>query len=276
MQWLIPEFRECWWDSLFLDFILSNMIGMVMGVVVLRWLNSRSYDWIGREEGRYKQALVRFLPFTWSEYHWGFFRSRNRLFQAMVMLVLSNLAELNSFFIMYALGIPVIHYYHLVRLICLTALAMPSVAEHYEYVSSTSWKRVGHNFWLFVNIVVIECLVCLKYGKSRFARLTPPMEVLVPWIVSITIFTVLTFCHFYVIDSRVNVVDNEAVFLTTEKVNLSTRRRIPQRSPVTTNNEDLKSSKVSYLESVIRILAKVSPMYAFLPLLYLAKFYDYT
>lgn len=45
MQWLIPEFKECWWDSLGADFLLANMLGMFIGALTLRHLTTRQYNW---------------------------------------------------------------------------------------------------------------------------------------------------------------------------------------------------------------------------------------
>jgi hypothetical protein len=35
LMWLIPEFQECWWDSVFLDMLGANMLGMFMGKLSL-------------------------------------------------------------------------------------------------------------------------------------------------------------------------------------------------------------------------------------------------
>ena len=35
MAWLVPEFIECWWDSIFLDALGANIFGLVVGVGVM-------------------------------------------------------------------------------------------------------------------------------------------------------------------------------------------------------------------------------------------------
>lgn len=38
--------QECWWDSIFLDVLLSNMVGMAAGYTLLRVFRSVTYNWL--------------------------------------------------------------------------------------------------------------------------------------------------------------------------------------------------------------------------------------
>lgn len=60
LQSLIPEFQECWWDSIILDALGANMIGLYLGHLTLNYLNCREYNWLSWEETRgIKQKLKR-------------------------------------------------------------------------------------------------------------------------------------------------------------------------------------------------------------------------
>lgn len=225
-QWLIPELRECWWDSIILDFGVSNMAGMLVGVATLRICNSLSYDWLSRgarpamdmtsvpakeeEEGVRRQTSwirrcsERFLPFLWSPYHWSFFRTPERLMQATLLLCLALLTELNVFLMMYALDIPANHAFHKVRVSYLCFLAVSGVAETYNYVTQGARshhhkRRIGHNAWLFVAIILVETFVVLRYGRTRFYRIVPDAGVSIPWGMSLTLLGVWCFFHFVVV-----------------------------------------------------------------------------
>merc|ERR1719161_352681 len=43
LQFLIPEFQECWWDSLLMDVSFANMLGMQLGLLTLKWLKLLPY-----------------------------------------------------------------------------------------------------------------------------------------------------------------------------------------------------------------------------------------
>jgi hypothetical protein len=42
LQFVIPEFKECWWDSIFIDFLGTNTLGIIAGHFFIKYLNSRS------------------------------------------------------------------------------------------------------------------------------------------------------------------------------------------------------------------------------------------
>lgn len=74
LQHLIPEFAECWWDSVFMDSLGANALGIFLGYLTLRYLDSRHYQWIAyRPKGvtsRIKRVMWLFTPFSWSNCKW--------------------------------------------------------------------------------------------------------------------------------------------------------------------------------------------------------------
>lgn len=66
------------------------MIGMVVGAATLRLSNSFCYQWINQsalfesedaKSSTLRKVILKFTPFTWSTYHWSFFKTPERLFQ---------------------------------------------------------------------------------------------------------------------------------------------------------------------------------------------------
>jgi len=45
MHWL-PNFAECWWDHLVLDVFGCNMVGIMLGALILRYWSVKKLDWI--------------------------------------------------------------------------------------------------------------------------------------------------------------------------------------------------------------------------------------
>lgn len=275
-QWLIPELRECWWDSLFLDVLLSNTLGMVAGYLLLRAFRSVTYNWLdlspsvkeaenasasqlanreyeGREHcecttegnakdaghlldkdtrsrGSFKTTELRYLttdvavvlrryttrlfPFLWSNYHWRFFRTPERLCQATFLLIAALSSELNVFLMMYALDIPASHIYHKLRVTCLCFLAISGVAETYNYVNQEGQplqacsggrklrRRIGHNAWLYVTVLAVETLVVFRYGRARFRRILPDASIIIPWTLSFGCLGIWCFFHFIVVGAE--------------------------------------------------------------------------
>lgn len=42
-------FSECWFDSLIIDVLMTNLPGMFMGFVIMKIMGINLYDWFGRE-----------------------------------------------------------------------------------------------------------------------------------------------------------------------------------------------------------------------------------
>jgi len=42
-----PNFVECWWDTVILDILLCNTLGMLMGLAILRYYNVETQDLLG-------------------------------------------------------------------------------------------------------------------------------------------------------------------------------------------------------------------------------------
>lgn len=179
LVWLIPEFQECWWDSIFMDALGANLIGMYLGKLTLDRLTCRFFVWEPSNSNapfftHMKMLVSRFGPFSWSEYFWP--RDNISSWMSSATWVWSLVLEINSFFIMHALLLRPSHWLNPVRQLLLAAHAVQSVPEWYEYVRGKT-KRIGHNCWLMIMITILECMLGYRYGKGgRSYGLTYP-----PW-----------------------------------------------------------------------------------------------
>ena len=47
-QHILPHFKECWWDHVIIDMLLSNTIAIILGCWVVKKVGIAKYDWFGR------------------------------------------------------------------------------------------------------------------------------------------------------------------------------------------------------------------------------------
>ena len=60
---LFFQFHECWWDSLIIDLLGANLIGMTLGLYTLRFLETRTFDWNSKERStKFAKSLVSHQP----------------------------------------------------------------------------------------------------------------------------------------------------------------------------------------------------------------------
>eukprot|EP00047_Mylnosiga_fluctuans_P002761 m.225813 g.225813 ORF g.225813 m.225813 type:complete len:486 (-) comp11323_c0_seq1:1764-3221(-) len=199
LQFIIPEFKECWWDSLFLDFLGANLLGIIIGNFLIKFLNSRNYDWLDeyvepespstaatrKSVPKIERYIDMLMPFSWSEYRWQFFSTPARFMGALMMMVGQLAIDLNSFFLLHMLQIPVSNRLNHMRLILIALLSFPALSEWYAYTTGVM-HRLGPNIWLSLCLIIVECLIVLKFSLSieQFQRL-PPLNIVLPWLLCI-------------------------------------------------------------------------------------------
>jgi len=216
LQFLVPEFQECWWDSLIMDWLLSNLlIGMMLGQVTLRVLNMRTFQWGVANKGA---MIFQFLcPQQWREYQWNPSNDPLTMLLNCFIWIIMAVGEVNSFFLISILHLPREHYFHIARqaLLCLTAL--PAVEEWYEYTRHVraeyttkytygqEWgeykrlymgrkARIGHFTWLLAVTISLETMAIVKYAEN--VRSEPPgPEIWGPWAASTVLFSIYFCIH---------------------------------------------------------------------------------
>lgn len=198
LQFVIPDFNECWWDSLCMDLFGANLIGMFLGRWTLTYLETQDYDWSGfrgqKKLGFMRRALHQFSPFSWSRYHWEVFSSFKRFGQIMLALFVTLAAELNAFFLFRTLNIPKESHFNKCRLFLIFCLGLPAASEYYEFISDPNCWRVGQNAWLMISIVCFELLIWVKFLPPVSP---PPPQVYIPISLFLILFSTWAVLFFF-------------------------------------------------------------------------------
>ncbi|XP_054158876.1 phosphatidylserine synthase-like [Oppia nitens] len=184
---LLPNFAECWWDSIVLDVLICNGLGIWFGMWICRMLEMRTYKWesikdIQSTSLRIRRMLLQFTPADWEHVHW-FDQSRPYVrFLAVTQLVIFwQMTELNTFFLKHIFDVPPDHPLCLIRLALVGLIVAPSVRQYYTYVTDKRCKRVGTQCWVFGAIMLTEALVCIKFGLNIFAQ--TQIQNIISWLV---------------------------------------------------------------------------------------------
>ncbi|KAJ0393091.1 hypothetical protein P43SY_004485 [Pythium insidiosum] len=193
LQFVVPDFQECWWDSVFMDLLGANLIGMALGRLTLHVFETKVYDWSGKREkkmGVLLRALNQFTPLSWMQYHWEVFSSFSRFAQVMFCLVVCLVVELNAFFLLNTLSIPKESNFNAYRLTLMFLIGIPGAAEYYEFLSNPDCWRLGQNAWMILSIAVFEVLVWFKFSTGILFTEPPPSEVAIPILAFLVMFAV--------------------------------------------------------------------------------------
>ncbi|CAG2171434.1 unnamed protein product [Oppiella nova] len=184
---LLPNFAECWWDSIVLDVIVCNGLGILFGMWICRMLEMRTYKWESIKEikstsQKIRRALLQFTPVEWTHVHW-FDPTRTYVrFLAVTQLVIFwQLTELNTFFLKHIFDIPPDHPLCVGRIGLVGLIVAPSIRQYYTYVTDSRCKRVGTQCWVFGAVMLTEALICIKFGLNLFAQ--TQIQNIIVWLV---------------------------------------------------------------------------------------------
>lgn len=213
-EFMLPNFKECWWDHIILDIIVCNGLGIYFGLLTCRYLQMKEYDWTGlwksptRERKNpvkprpanpndpvWARALRQFTPSSYEEFDWGILQSWRRFVAVTILVLTFSLVELNAFFLKALLYIPPPRPLNIYRLLLWAAIGLPALREYYSYTTDPTNKKFGTSAWLCIACVGVETLIEIKYGQGMFP--TPaPMSVVIPWAIFIVLFAVTMVGYF--------------------------------------------------------------------------------
>ena len=178
-QHVLPHFRECWWDHVFIDVLFSNTVGIELALFVIRVVGINMYDWLGTQDAK-----------SWKE--WKVF-SCHRHFGCVLTFYLFVIGRfLGMFFFMNAMLLPPYHYISALRVACWAFFAYLPFREVYEdirtwYTPERKTHRVEGNYrWLSIGIIIIECAVSYKFrlGTGNMIEdAETPLYITIPWVI---------------------------------------------------------------------------------------------
>jgi phosphatidylserine synthase 2 len=188
-QHVLPNFAECWWDHILVDVLICNGGGTLLGVLTLRAVNAKEYNWVRLDEirsvpGKAKRVLGQLAPRDGLiGYKWNMFDSPKRFCQVLLVLGVMLLQELNAFASKAILNMTPT--YHLVplRLLLWAMIAIPGTREFYDFISEPSTKRLGTTAWVGAITLAFETLWLIQMAvEGGYFREPCPLNVLIPWI----------------------------------------------------------------------------------------------
>uniref|UniRef100_A0A803KUR3 CDP-diacylglycerol--serine O-phosphatidyltransferase n=1 Tax=Chenopodium quinoa TaxID=63459 RepID=A0A803KUR3_CHEQI len=176
---MLPNFNECWWDSIILDILLCNWFGIWTGMRTVRYFDGKTYEWVGISRqpniiGKVKRTLGQFTPARWDKDEWHPLLGPWRFVQVLFLCIVFLTVELNTFFLKFCLWIPPRNPIIIYRLILWWLIAIPTIREYNSYLQDRKpIKKVGALCWLALAICIVELLICIKFGHGLYPNPMP-------------------------------------------------------------------------------------------------------
>ncbi|VDD77449.1 unnamed protein product [Mesocestoides corti] len=247
---ILPNFQECWWDSIILDVLVCNGLGIYCGMLLCQWFHARSYQWesirdIRSTRGKLKRAVLQFTPVSWTPTHW---LDRNssfkRVLQLSVLIFFWQVAELNVFWLKHVFIVKPSHFLTQLRLLIVTLSSAPAIRQFYHYVTDDQVTRVGSQMWIFTATMILETLVAFKLGSEVFEKAI--LRNVIYWLIWLVISSYLT-------------VWISLLFAKRSKPNIDDEGDFLEKPTIPTVSAGLKKALVNGEDREVRERVSVSP-----------------
>jgi len=238
----LANFSECWWDHWILDVIICNGGGTILGVLTLRWLSMKEYNWRGlwtipTYRGKIKRIIAQFSPHGWIVFDWNPMSSMERWFAMVCIISTFLLMELNTFYLKFVLWIPPPHLLNPIRLLFSLLWGAVCLRETFQLLDDPSCEQLGRQSWVLVAIVVTEFLICVKFGWSTITK-PLPSHVTICWVLGGALLVGYTVVRFYWF--KQNVVPHPDI----EKIKIGSLPNEQERNSAYRNEINLASKSV--------------------------------
>lgn len=177
-QHILPHFRECWWDHIFCDILLSNIPAVTLGLYMVKKMGMQPYNFYG--EGYENKPFL----------EWECWKCHKKFAIIAYINILLTIHFLMGFLTINMLLIPPVHAFPILRLLMFFGLGSIAFRESYE--DSRTWNTPERKYapvegryrWLVVGILFTEIGLCYKYRKNTgniIEDAVTPWYIWVPW-----------------------------------------------------------------------------------------------
>lgn len=158
-KYILPHLGECWYDSWFLDLIVSNCGGILIGYLLMKYLfKFEFFDYFGRKNRSFTQWKI------WNDPH--------RLNICFCILIFKIMFMINTFFGMNALWVSPKSIISLIRLGLWVLLVMPFMAIQTYFSIVNKEKKIETEYnnctslVLIVMVMFTELGIVIKHSKG--------------------------------------------------------------------------------------------------------------
>jgi hypothetical protein len=180
----------------------------------INWSKMSSLKHISSARLKARRILLQFTPLSWDLNKWSLTQNPTHFVAALITVISGLAVETSMFFLKYFLWIDMSNRYLFVIMSTKAALSAHAYREWYVYMAEDETeeteekegggggggsgsngrntkqqrgeaiqRRLGHNAWLMVAIIVSELAVCIKWSiDPGFSRPYPPRKVSISWL----------------------------------------------------------------------------------------------
>ena len=178
LKQFLPNFYECWWDSLLLDVFGCNLAGILIGSYIIKKFNIQPLHWFYSplpsnnaqaltSENLGIQESTRRLKEYEKSGKWHVFKSPINFLLFIWFIILNSLADVSYFILKKALNLPASHIIIQTKLFVFGFFAIRTCQDFYNYLHQPNCQRViPFSIYLLHYILMSDYILAIRHLPS--------------------------------------------------------------------------------------------------------------
>lgn len=174
-RYWLHNFYECWWDSIILDMLGMNLLGMLIGFWLVDRFNMKRYYWFLDQNPSYNnKGIIKKIQYFFnctqlyiSTNKWHMLANLRNYCSTMFIFIFNFLFDLNVFFMKNALNIPPNHFLVTFRTTLLGFYGAVYMSEYYNsFHNNSDNTKLSVSAYIGIFIIILEVLCFFNYKSS--------------------------------------------------------------------------------------------------------------
>lgn len=150
---VIPPLAECWWDQIICDMLVTNLPGMIIGMLIIKYMGWQQFDWLGRKG----QSSFR---------DWTIWKNHKKILAMFLLLLGYSIQFLGCFFVPNAFHTSPTSNFGGLRLFIWFCIGFSSFKELYLYSCEPCNQPTevgGHFSQIGLTVMLAEITIIIKH-----------------------------------------------------------------------------------------------------------------
>ncbi|EUD64772.1 hypothetical protein C922_04808 [Plasmodium inui San Antonio 1] len=163
-QHILPNFYECWWDHIILDVLVSNLAGILMGFLVMKWLNMPLFPL--KIPDKFKPNKKGIIFPTVDRLLRKVFTNSSSLVLLVLFCFLMNLIDLNIFFLKAELHLLQTNYLVFIREAIVVAICFQAPLQLHRIITEQVTPKRLYYIVTTLAVLLLELYLAIRWKHN--------------------------------------------------------------------------------------------------------------
>ncbi|GAB67116.1 phosphatidyl serine syntase [Plasmodium cynomolgi strain B] len=163
-QHILPNFYECWWDHVILDVLGCNLVGILTAFLFMKWLNMPLFPW--KVPDKFKPNKKGIIFPSVDRLLRKVFTNSSSLVLLVFFSLMTNLIDLNLFFLKAELQLLQTNYLVLIRELVIVAISFQGCIHLHRAITEQLNPKSLYYTVVTSTVLLLELYLAIKWKHN--------------------------------------------------------------------------------------------------------------